>query len=147
MKAPALVLVTLALTACGSSDADKEIDPAFQDEIDIYLSIAPDRGRWDQLKSVGYCEPHSGAGYSGGCKWHDRKFEDSYSRICINPKLRETPFTERSVLVHELAHCLHDIRHDESDPKGIMAFHTYVDEDYWAENLMPELRKLFQRDE
>ncbi|MEM4379611.1 MAG: hypothetical protein QXL01_02860 [Thermoplasmatales archaeon] len=59
--------------------------------------------------------------------------------IILAPYLYETDYLQKSVIYHELGHCLFDLGHD---PDGsLMSEYIFDQEEYWKDNWAEELKK------
>lgn len=139
------IMLAVSCTACGADDQALKVDPELQVGLDIYLSIAPDHGRLDSLKSLQFCAVPGEEG--GHCWWNDKELFNSTlaseSHICIR-RTEGEPFALRALVAHELGHCLHRLPHS-TNPKSIMyPGPTSYGETYWAENLQERLTAMFQ---
>ena len=142
MKIITLITVFLLFScACGSEE--REFDPELTKILRQYLRIAPTNGALKELvelkfgstgdpKLQGVCEQS----YVGlGKDYFNER------RVTIEPSDNMGP--QRVALVmHELAHCLHDKEHTD-DPWSLMHPDRYGDDEYWQENLDERVREMF----
>lgn len=148
-----ILFTTLALTACGYEREPLTVDPDFQPALDLYLSIAPDRGNYDELVSISYstdlpdgvdgaCEVIHAEGKAYGVKYAEKPVE---RRIKIRPGTLPAPsFLLYATVAHELGHCLHGFPHVEGERKALMAPSVYDSEEYWQTHLPQQIARLFR---
>lgn len=141
-------ILMLLLSGCGSDDSLK-IDPDFQEAFNVYQTFAPDKGNLDQLESIKWAdaedseEPAHGKCQSRYKQVAGKKLQGSERRwIEITRGPVEGAYNLNALVIHELAHCLHNIGHS-SDPEAIMHETVLPDEAYWKEHLTERLYEMF----
>lgn len=148
-----LVFTILLLVGCGSEKEPLTVDPDFQPALDLYLSIAPDRGHLNEMVSISYStdlEPGVNATCNVKVKTYEAngvKYKDPTTerRILVRPGVAKAPsFYLYALVAHELGHCLHDLPHVEGDSKALMAEEVFESEPYWQYNLPQEIARLFR---
>lgn len=142
MKLLPLILFVIGCNACGSDGVD--IDAELKPWVDLYFSYAPDRGRYDEITSIKFGDP--GDGSDGSHDWSTRHvggYELWTDRTITIRK--DVPFNcyMQAVLMHELAHAVHDIDHS-GDKRSLMHSRFVEDDAYWCAALVPELQKLWR---
>lgn len=125
------------LTGCGTDDEPKpRIDSELRPVLDKYLSWTPDNGKIDELMVLEFGETSEMR--VGSC------FKDSDGRrVVVRRTGSEIGPALESIVMHELAHCLHDIPHS-SDPYSIMNAFYWGNDEFWSENLEKKVRELFE---
>ncbi len=117
-----LLALALLLTACGQ-EHEQEIDPAFRPVLELYFALAPDRGHYDQVTSMKIGTPPDGK--DGVCRVESdvvggKKIPGTEQRtITVVPRESLSPVQWETVVMHELGHCLHDLKHVDN-PESIM---------------------------
>ncbi len=146
MKLSILLVSILSLTGCGR---DLTIDPELEPILDLYLEHSPNVGRIGLLRSLTIGEPVGGIDRTAGsCTWkawgigHEIPIGIDY-RIVITPVGMGTALW-KSVVFHELAHCLHGFVHNGKDPNAIMAAENSASEEFWQEHLLEKLDEMFK---
>lgn len=141
-------ITALFLLACIGCGSEPDIAPSLKSILDLYLQNAPTNGHFEELTKVKFGNPGTsaeGVSLVGACEVSGSKKIGGKSyfqkREIIVRDLPITPSFEAAVL-HELAHCLHDLEHVE-DPKALMAKKHFDNDEYWSENLVIRLREAF----
>lgn len=146
MKLSIILVSILSLTGCGR---DLSIDPELEPLLDLYLEHAPNVGRISSLRSLTIGEPVGGVdGAAGICSWEQWGIGKQIAigieyRIIISPIGKGTAIW-KSVVFHELAHCLHGFVHNGQDPYSIMAAENLGSEEFWQEHLLEKLDEMFK---
>ena len=137
------ILLALFFTACGQDEAYLKSDPELDYYLRWYLRVAPTDGALKELATLEFGTPPEGkVGYcevmpikTGYRTW-------SRTRAITVKKLNRDGFLA-AVVMHELAHCLHDFEHEEA--KGhLMSDPMDDDAAWWDANIQTELERLWQ---
>lgn len=118
-------------------------DPEIMGYVNDFLDLCHDNGvvgdgSVTQLRTVEYNIPDTGDGSYGSCALLKMRIlivdKEEYRNIKIHPDAKaEGPFTLRSVIYHEAAHCVYEIDHLQ-DEASLMA-EVSPSEEYLAANL------------
>lgn len=134
-----IYIIALLATGCGAEkDEPKSFDPVLAPIVYEYLAYAPNKGHLDKLVKMEFGDL---GGRAGHCHRYDKGSPFETRTITIAPR-EEHGWIFKSIVMHELAHCLHDIEHSD-DQESLMYHEVWGDEDYWRENLEAKVRELF----
>lgn len=136
-----IMIIAVLATGCGiEEDEPKVFDPALAPIVYEYIAYTPDKGHLDKLVSLKFGAVGSDSRH-GLCEKDNigSPFEKRY--ITIAPT-NERGWVLKAIVMHELAHCLHDKEHTD-DPDSLMNPNHHGGEDYWRENLEAKVRELF----
>lgn len=126
----------------GYRTATQHVDPDLAPVLAQYLAWAPNEGRLKDLKSLKFGKLPRGTAATCEIKTVRVCGRALYTelRVVVQP-LELTP-TNTATVMHELAHCLHDMFH-VTDPKALMAADVFQDDGYWTENLEKRVKEAF----
>lgn len=145
MKVYFALLLAALFTSCGrEDDHETKIDPELQPHVDLYLSYAPDNGHLDELLSVKFVPAWLLQGSLGRC---EKENETVLGKKSTTRTVLIADTTNAClygvVVAHELAHCLHDREHIGESPRELMGSTTFLNCEFWSENLNAQLEALF----
>ncbi len=143
-----LLIAVFFIIACGREN--RYIDPRIRPVLDIYLKFAPNEGSLREVQEM-LIEDLGNLPTESKCDQWDIKITSvtikHVRRIRIRPYREDAPHYWQMTVLHELGHCLHDLKHVDS-VNAIMGVNDHATperEKYWKENLVKRLQEMFPK--
>ncbi len=141
-----LFVLCYVFVGCGADQRDPDVDPELATYLGMYLRIAPSDGHLEQLTSLKWGEIDNPA-FEGTCKFEEMDIAGKAAHtkrwIIIEPHALDSKLA--AIVLHELGHCLHDLKHIPGTRGQIMSPSQINSVQYWDVNLETKAQEMFNQ--